>query len=93
MGASMDFLLRVLLRVERPAALPTHSILSLMNGIDPHRLSDILAEADGASPDEALSLVFSPQTDGDPAEGRVELVPYHPKEQFSQAISTNQPLM
>ena len=46
MGASMDFLLRVHLTIDRPAALPTHSILSLMNGIDPHRLSDILVEAE-----------------------------------------------
>eukprot|EP00435_Cladocopium_sp_Y103_P045750 s659_g13.t1 len=52
LGASMEFLLRVHLTIDRPAALPTHSILSLMNGIDSHRLSDILVEAEKA-PDSA----------------------------------------
>ena len=56
MGASMEFLLRLHLSIDRPAALPTHSILSLMNGIDPHRLSDILVEAEKIpDPDEALT--------------------------------------
>jgi hypothetical protein len=56
MGASMEFLLRLHLTIDRPAALPTHSILSLMNGIDPHRLSDILVEAEKIpDPDEALT--------------------------------------
>jgi len=56
MGASMEFLLRLHLTIDRPAALPTHSILSLMNGIDPHRLSDILVEAEKIpDPHEALT--------------------------------------
>ena len=56
MGASMEFLLKVHLTIDRPAALPTHSILSLMNGIDPHRLSDVLVEADGARAEDGVRM-------------------------------------
>lgn len=86
MGASMDFLLRVLLGVERPAALPTHSILSLMNGIDPHRLSDLLAEADGA-PIEVQSFA---EKYGDPADQQLSRFHTPNGAQFSlQATSTS----
>ena len=38
-----DFLLQAHLAiVDRPAALPTHRILSLMGGLDPHRLGELL---------------------------------------------------
>lgn len=86
MAASMDFLLRVLLGVERPAALPTHSILSLMNGIDPHRLSDILAEADGVDEAQSAGWRSCRQSAG-------ESFPSPKRAQFSQARSKNGPLV
>lgn len=47
MGASTEFLLRLHLALERPAALPTHHMLSLMNGMEPHHLCGLLALEEG----------------------------------------------
>eukprot|EP00434_Breviolum_minutum_P043543 symbB.v1.2.038821.t1/scaffold6169.1/size20375/1 len=50
MGASPDFLLRCLFSIECPAAVPTHSLLHLMNSLDPHRLGDLFAETSRETP-------------------------------------------
>ena len=50
MGASPDFLLRCLFSIECPAAVPTHSLLQLMNSLDPHRLGDLFAETSRETP-------------------------------------------
>ena len=60
MGASPEFQLRLHLALERPAALPTHRILALMNEMEPHHLCALLAEGVAESFCRRLLAVVNP---------------------------------